>query len=264
MWGTRGVPVADEPGTPGRPARAGARRPGRSTRPGPAAGGTGGRCSTRPTRRGTSPTWSSAPAWPRVVNVTRLIATLLAFFCAVGLAAHALDELHGRPLRTQIPAGALVAVAVVGLAGAVGARHRRCRPGRPGPGPVPRVGPAPGRGLQLRALRRASSTTTSGSPPAGARSRCWPPTWPRPAGWPWPRSWPPPVPSPCRWRSGPSARRPDCCAVGPRLSTARCGCGTGRHWPSTGSVLAPLERALRAMSWAVVLLAAALAVARLT
>ena len=54
-----------------------------------------------------------------VVNVTRLIATLLAFFGAVGLAAHALDELHGRPLRTQIPSGALVAVVVGGLAGAV-------------------------------------------------------------------------------------------------------------------------------------------------
>ncbi len=54
-----------------------------------------------------------------VVNTTRLIATLLAFFFAVGLAAHALDELNGRPLRTHIPTGALVAVATVGLAGAV-------------------------------------------------------------------------------------------------------------------------------------------------
>lgn len=54
-----------------------------------------------------------------VVNTTRLIATLLAFFFAVGLAAHALDELHGRPLRTRIPGSALVAVAVAGLAGAV-------------------------------------------------------------------------------------------------------------------------------------------------
>src|SRR5580704_16596616 len=55
-----------------------------------------------------------------VVNVTRLIATLLAFFCAVGLAAHALDELHGRPLHTRIPTAALVAVTVGGLAGAIG------------------------------------------------------------------------------------------------------------------------------------------------
>ena len=56
---------------------------------------------------------------PRV-STTRLLATLLAFFAAVGLAAHALDELKGRPLRTSIPTPALVAVSVVGLAIAVG------------------------------------------------------------------------------------------------------------------------------------------------
>jgi hypothetical protein len=55
---------------------------------------------------------------PRV-HLTRLIATLLAFFFAVGLAAHALDELRGRPLRTRIPSAALVVVSVVALAGAV-------------------------------------------------------------------------------------------------------------------------------------------------
>jgi hypothetical protein len=55
---------------------------------------------------------------PRV-QTSRLIATVLAFFLAVGLAAHALDELRGRPLRTRIPAPALVAVVVVGLAGAL-------------------------------------------------------------------------------------------------------------------------------------------------
>jgi hypothetical protein len=54
-----------------------------------------------------------------VINTTRLVATLLAFFFAVGLAAHALDELHGRPLRTQIPSVALVVVAGVGLAGSI-------------------------------------------------------------------------------------------------------------------------------------------------
>jgi hypothetical protein len=53
------------------------------------------------------------------VNVTRLVATLLAFFFAVGLAAHSLDELNGRPLGTHIPSGALVAVTVVSLAAAV-------------------------------------------------------------------------------------------------------------------------------------------------
>jgi hypothetical protein len=53
------------------------------------------------------------------VDVRWLGETLLAFFLAMGLAAHALDELHGRPLRTRIPDGALVAVAVAGLAGAI-------------------------------------------------------------------------------------------------------------------------------------------------
>jgi hypothetical protein len=54
------------------------------------------------------------------VDVERLVATLVAFFCAVGLSAHALDELHGRPLRTSIPGSVLVAVTGAGLAVAVG------------------------------------------------------------------------------------------------------------------------------------------------
>lgn len=55
---------------------------------------------------------------PRV-ELSRLLATLLAFFFAVGLAAHALDELHGRPLGTRIPTPMLIAVTVAGLVGAV-------------------------------------------------------------------------------------------------------------------------------------------------
>jgi hypothetical protein len=55
---------------------------------------------------------------PRV-DGTRLVATLIAFFAAVGLSAHALDELHGRPLGTRIPSAALVAVTVAGLTTAV-------------------------------------------------------------------------------------------------------------------------------------------------
>ena len=55
---------------------------------------------------------------PRVTLVP-LLAALIAFFLAVGLAAHALDEYHGRPLRTQIPGAVLLAVSVAALAGAV-------------------------------------------------------------------------------------------------------------------------------------------------
>jgi hypothetical protein len=53
------------------------------------------------------------------VSVSRLLATLLAFFLAVGVGAHALDELHGRPLRTELPEWGLVTAAVVGIGGAV-------------------------------------------------------------------------------------------------------------------------------------------------
>jgi hypothetical protein len=53
------------------------------------------------------------------VQMRWLLETVLAFFLAMGLAAHALDELNGRPLRTRIPGGVLWAIAVVGLGGAV-------------------------------------------------------------------------------------------------------------------------------------------------
>lgn len=49
----------------------------------------------------------------------RLGGTLVAFFLAVGVGAHALDELAGRPLRTGIPAAALVTAAVVSVGAAV-------------------------------------------------------------------------------------------------------------------------------------------------
>ena len=49
----------------------------------------------------------------------RLGGTLLAFFLAVGVAAHALDELRGRPLRTAIPAPTLMVVASLSLGTAV-------------------------------------------------------------------------------------------------------------------------------------------------
>jgi hypothetical protein len=54
------------------------------------------------------------------VSGERLAATLVAFGLAVGVAAHALDELRGRPLRTSIRSGALAAAAVVTLVAAAG------------------------------------------------------------------------------------------------------------------------------------------------
>jgi hypothetical protein len=52
-------------------------------------------------------------------HTDRLVWGIAAFFLAMGIAAHALDELHGRPLRTRIPSSALVALAIASLAGAV-------------------------------------------------------------------------------------------------------------------------------------------------
>ncbi len=62
--------------------------------------------------------WASAPD----AHVDRLVALLVAFFLAVGIGAHALDELHGHPLRTRIGDGVLIALATVslGLAAAIG------------------------------------------------------------------------------------------------------------------------------------------------
>jgi hypothetical protein len=49
----------------------------------------------------------------------RLGATVLAFFAAMGIGAHALDELHGHPLGTRIPDRVLVVASIAGVATAV-------------------------------------------------------------------------------------------------------------------------------------------------
>ena len=49
----------------------------------------------------------------------RLVGTLVAFFLAVGIGAHALDELHGRPLGTGISTTLLIATAVVAITAAM-------------------------------------------------------------------------------------------------------------------------------------------------
>ena len=50
----------------------------------------------------------------------RLVATLGAFFLGVGVCAHALDELQGRPLGTGLPRRLLIGLAAISLAGAIG------------------------------------------------------------------------------------------------------------------------------------------------
>ncbi|MDQ6810558.1 MAG: hypothetical protein M3Z95_01490 [Actinomycetota bacterium] len=54
-----------------------------------------------------------------VIHIDRLAAALGAFFLAVGISAHALDELHGRPLNTAVGRRALAAMAILSLAGAI-------------------------------------------------------------------------------------------------------------------------------------------------
>lgn len=58
---------------------------------------------------------SAAPS----VDLVGLGAALVAFFLAVGLGAHALDELNGRPLRTRIGTRVLAIVATASIGGAV-------------------------------------------------------------------------------------------------------------------------------------------------
>jgi hypothetical protein len=48
----------------------------------------------------------------------RLVWGLVAFFLAMGVGAHALDELNGRPLATRIPQGVLVSLALISIGSA--------------------------------------------------------------------------------------------------------------------------------------------------
>src|SRR3989440_11320899 len=51
------------------------------------------------------------------IHADRLVAALGAFFLAVGVSAHALDELNGRPLRTTLRTRTLIVLGVAALAG---------------------------------------------------------------------------------------------------------------------------------------------------
>ena len=235
-----------------------------STRHGPAAGGTGGRCSIRPT-----PAWHLAyvvigACLAPIVNVTRLIATLLAFF---------LRRRAGRPRarRTARPAAAHP--------------DPRCRARRRGRRSVwPERSPS-GSPASSRWVRRWCPSSSSDP------SSSWATTSSSSAGIihndiGFAASWGAfPVLTAYVAQTGRLALAPVIAAVGAfGLSMAQRALSTparllrrratdvagsieladGRSIPVDRAVLlAPLERALRAMSWAVMLLAAALAVARL-
>jgi hypothetical protein len=197
------------------------------------------------------------------VDATRLIATLLAFFFAVGLAAHALDELHGRPLHTRIPGPALGAVAAVGLAGSVGLGIAGVVEVGWALVPFLVVGPVLVVGYNYELFGGAIHNDVGFAASWGAF----------------------PVLTAYVAQTGRLALAPVLAALGAfalsaaqralstpaRMLRRRADRVTGAISLSDGEVvtvsrallLAPLERALRAMSWAVVLTAAALAVARL-
>ncbi len=199
-----------------------------------------------------------------VVNATRLVATLLAFFLAVGLAAHALDELRGRPLHTGIPAPALSTVVGVGLVGAVVLGILGV--GQVGWALVPFlvVGPALVVGYNFELFGGAIHNDVGFAAGWGAF----------------------PVLAAYVAQTGTLAVAPSIAALGAfALSAGQRALSTparllrrralhvegvvtlsdGGSVPvGVATLLGPLERALRATAWSVVLLAASLAVARLT
>ena len=122
----------------------------RSTRSRRAAGATTGRCCTPRTRCGTCRTSRSAPRSRPSFRCGGGSRPLLAFFLAMGVAAHALDELHGRPLRTRIPRRR-----------ADGARRGRAR----------------GRGRARRPRRDRGHAVDLGVDRRSGRSWWWPTTW---------------------------------------------------------------------------------------
>jgi hypothetical protein len=54
------------------------------------------------------------------IHTDRFVATLAAFFLAVGISAHTLDELNGRPLKTELSDRTLIALSAGSLAAATG------------------------------------------------------------------------------------------------------------------------------------------------
>jgi hypothetical protein len=200
---------------------------------------------------------------PRV-SLSALIATLAAFFLAVGLAAHALDELNGRPLQTQISSAALITVTVASLAGAVALGAAGISRAGWALLPFMIAGPVLVVAYNAELLHGAFHTDLGFAAAWGAF----------------------PVLTAYTAQTGDIAVAPVLAAAAAvALSAAQRSLSTpartlrrrtsgveGTITLADGQamaldrarLLAPLEQALRAMSWAIVLLAAALAVARLT
>lgn len=192
-----------------------------------------------------------------------LLATLAAFFLAVGIAAHAVDELHGRPLRTTLPGAGLAAAAITGLAGAavIGAVGVT-RVGWPLV-PFLVAGPLLVLGYNAELFRGVLHTDAGFAAAWGS--------FPVLVGYVAQAHTLAPAPlvaaagafalSLAQRRLSAPAREVRRHAVLVE-GTVRLDDGTVRPIDA-GMLLAPLERTLQAVSWSVVLLAAALAIARL-
>ena len=197
------------------------------------------------------------------VDGQRLAATLVAFGLAVGLAAHALDELRGRPLGTTIASPVLAGVAAVTLVGAaaIGAVGVTRVGWGLAPFIVAGVVLVVGYNLELvgrpAAYRRRLRRRLGGVP---ARS---PPTTPRPA----PCGRPPVLGAAFAYglsraqrvlsREARLLRRRVASVTGVRV-----GLDGTRQAVSRTSLLQPLEQALVALSWASCCLGLALVAAR--
>jgi hypothetical protein len=200
---------------------------------------------------------------PRVY-LSRLLWTVAAFFLAVGVAAHALDELRGRPLRTNISAGALITAVALGLAGAVGLGAYGVT--KAGwvlvpfmvAGPVLVIaynaelfGGVLHNDLGFAAAWGAFPVLTGYAAQASGLATA------------------PVAAAAAALALSAAQRRLSTPARNIRRRATRVGgsitFADGRTMPiDAGTVLEPLEGALRAMSWGLILLAAALAIARLT
>jgi hypothetical protein len=197
------------------------------------------------------------------VRLDRLIAALIAFFLAVGIAAHALDELNGRPLRTSISRTALIVVTAAGLAGAVALGAIGIT--RVGWGLLPFmiIGPLLVVGYNAELFGGLIHTDLGFAAAWGA--------FPALTGY---------VAEAGRLAVAPVVAAGAAMALSAgqrhlstpaRLLRRRTAAATGSITLNSGEVirldaaglLEPLERALRSLSWGVVLLAAALATARL-
>ncbi len=198
---------------------------------------------------------------PRL-DAGRLLATLVALL-AVGVTAHLLDELHGRPMRTSVPSSTLTVLSVAALAGAVGLGVAGV--GRVGPALIPFIvlGVILVLGYNLELLGGSLHTTAGFA-----------------AGW---GAFPVLTANLAQTGGLEVAALPAAAAAfglswaQRRLSTparllrrhvreASAGLvlddGSELRWDAQ-DLLRPLEQALRALSWSMVALAAGLAVARL-